>query len=174
MTSPRIVPITKTAARQFVELHHRHNEAPTPAQVSFAAALAEGDEVVAVVTAGRPVARMLGDGYTLEVSRVCVRDGFEPTKNANSRLYGAVRRVAVALGYRRLVTYTLHSESGASLRASGFTRCVDIGARSWHEDNHGDRIRHDVNLWGERTNAANEPKYRWEMDLVNESDRVAA
>jgi hypothetical protein len=160
----RVVPITKTAARQFIQEHHRHNEAPTPAQVSFAAALAEDDEVVAVVTAGNPVSRMLSDGFTLEVSRVCVKPGIEVSKNANSRLYGAVRKVAAALGYRRLVTYTLHSESGVSLRASGFTKQVDIGARSWTETK--TRIRHDVNIWGERNNAASEAKYRWEMELV--------
>jgi hypothetical protein len=134
-------------------------------QVSFAAALADEDgEVVAVVTAGQPVARGLADGFTLEVSRVCVKEGVDVTQNANSRLYGAMRRVAAALGYRRMVTYTLHSESGTSLKAAGFQSCVDIGARSWTETT--TRVRTDVTLWGERKNAANEAKYRWQLDIA--------
>lgn len=130
--------------------------------VQLVAALEDSGEVVAVVTAGRPVARMLADGFTLEVSRVCVRPGYDPTRNANSRLYGAIRRAATALGYRRLVTYTLQSESGTSLRASGFGVPIDIGSRSWEGQG---RERTDQTLWGERINAANQAKYRWEIEL---------
>ena len=159
-----VVPISKNDARAFVEAHHRHNEAPPAMSVVFVTALHDGDAVVAVATAGRPVARALDDGYTLEVSRVCVREGVEVTRNANSRLYGVIRRVATALGYRRLVTYTLASEPGTSLKASGFAEPVSVGVRSW-EDSSRARPRHDVTLWGERRNAANEPKLRWEMSL---------
>lgn len=132
-------------------------------QVSFAVGLEVDGELVAVATAGQPVARMLSDGRTLEVNRACVKDYH---RNANSALYGAIGRAAKALGYERLVTYTLHSESGASLRAAGFDGPVDIGARSWMTDNNPDvRPRQDATLWGERRNAAAEPKYRWERSL---------
>lgn len=163
-----IRPITKTAARIFVNEHHRHNEAPTEMQVSFAIGLWEDGELVGVATAGQPVARALADGFTLEINRSCIRG---LTNNANSIVYGAICRAAKALGYRRVVTYTLHSESGASLRASGFTRVADIGSRSWQDDSKV-RVRYDTNLFGERVNAANEPKYRWERDL-GESVRLA-
>jgi hypothetical protein len=120
-----------------------------------------GGGVVGVATAGRPVARLLDDGETLEVSRVCVLEG---NKNANSMLYGAIRRAATALGYRRLVTYTLPDESGSSLRAVGFADPIDIRIRSW-QDGSKVRIRHDVNIWGERKMTQDVPKLRWDMEL---------
>ena len=59
---------------------------------------------------------MLDDGLTLEVNR-CATDG---ARNACSMLYGAAWRAAQALGYVRVVTYTLTSEGGFSLRAVGW------------------------------------------------------
>ena len=73
-------------------------------------------KVVGVAIVGRPVARMLDNGWVLEVNRCCT-DG---TRNACSALYGAAWRAARALGYRRLITYTLPSEGGASLRGAGW------------------------------------------------------
>jgi hypothetical protein len=156
-----IVPISKEVARRFVQDHHRHNEAPSKMQVSYCVGVAVGDELVGVATAGHPVNRSMADGFTLEVNRSCV-DGYQ--KNANSMLYGALRRVAKALGYRRLITYTLHDESGASLRAVGFVIVSDVGVRSWADDSKM-RVRHDVNLFGERRQALGAPKYRWELSL---------
>lgn len=69
-----------------------------------------------VAIVGRPVSRYLDDGLTLEVNRLCT-DG---TKNACSFLYGAAARAAKVLGYHRIVTYILDTESGVSLRASGW------------------------------------------------------
>jgi hypothetical protein len=76
---------------------------------------------------GRPVARLLDDGWTLEVNRVAT-DG---CPNACSALYGAAKRMAKALGYVRLLTYIRADEPGTSLRAAGFTFEEDIRARSW-------------------------------------------
>lgn len=70
-----------------------------------------------VLVASRPVARVLDDGWTCEVSRVAT-DG---AKNARSMLYGAAARVAKAMGFARIITYTLHTEPGTSLRAAGWT-----------------------------------------------------
>jgi hypothetical protein len=70
----------------------------------------------AVGIAGRPVARNYDDGATIEVTRVA-SDG---TPNATSMLYGALQRASFALGYTRVITYTLATESGSSLRASGW------------------------------------------------------
>lgn len=154
----QIRPVTKDAARRFVQDNHRHNEAPTKAQVSFVVGLYDDDTLVGVACAGQPVARGLADGFTLEVNRTCVQ-GYVP--NANSMLYGAVCRVAKALGYRRVVTYTLHEESGASLKASGFTLVSDVGVRSWADDTQS-RVRHDYDLFGQRRQAIGQPKYRWE------------
>lgn len=157
----QIVPIDKTKARQFIQEGHRHNEAPSPMQVSFAVGLEVDGVLVAVATAGQPVARGLCDGFTLEVNRVCVVGDIQ---NANTTLYGAIRRAAKALGYRRLVTYTLESESGVSLKAAGFNPPVSIGQRSWQDESKV-RVRHDVTLWGERRQSQNVAKLRWEVTL---------
>ena len=123
-----LVPITLDEANAFVQEHHRHNSQVPGAKFSVAVAL-QG-RIVGVAIAGRPVARMADDGWTLEVNRVCT-DG---TRNANSFLYGAVRRAAWALGYKKLITYTLASESGGSLRASGFRLIGEAGGGSWSRE----------------------------------------
>jgi hypothetical protein len=170
MSRYRIVPITKTAARQFVTEHHRHNEAPSVTQVQLAIGLEVDGELVAVATAGYPVARYQQDGKTLEVNRACVAGEH---RNANSALYGASGRAAKALGYERLITYTLQSESGDSLRAAGFDGPVDIGANTWSRPNQPDRVRHSVTLWGERKNAEGIAKYRWERRLTTGRENAA-
>jgi len=70
---------------------------------------------------------MLDDGYTAEVTRLTT-DG---TRNVCSLLYGAARRAARALGYRRLITYTLATESGTSLVASGWKATATSSGGSW-------------------------------------------
>ena len=80
-----------------------------------------------MVIAGRPVSRYLDDGRMLEVTRLCT-DG---TRNVCSFLYGAAARAAAAMGYDRIITYTLDSENGASLRASGWTCQGKAGGLRW-------------------------------------------
>jgi hypothetical protein len=120
-----IVPITLREANAFVRAHHRHH--PPVRGCIVALAVAQDDEVCGVAIVGRPVARMLQDGWTAEVTRVCT-DG---TAHAASKLYGACWRVAQQLGYRRLVTYTLASETGTSLRAAGWKCYGDAGGGTW-------------------------------------------
>lgn len=124
----RIIPVTFRAACDFVAAKHRHNKPPRGHK--FSIGLHNGRKLVGVAMAGRPVARMLDDGLTLEVNRTCT-DG---TKNANSMLYGAIWRAAKAMGYVRCVTYTQANESGASLRAAGWVLVKQLPARgSWSE-----------------------------------------
>lgn len=126
MPGLRLMPITWREARDFIEEHHRHSVVPQGGKFAVAAVL--DDRVVGVAVAGRPVSRILDDGYTLEVTRVAT-DG---TRNACSFLYGAVRRAGRAMGYLRFVTYTLPGEGGASLRASGWTLAEEVGrGGSW-------------------------------------------
>lgn len=121
----RIVPTTLREANAYVRQHHRHHR---PARGCIAVvAVADGDVVRGVAIIGRPVSRVLQDGYTAEVVRVAT-DG---ARNACSMLYGAAWRAARALGYLRLVTYTLPSEGGASLRGAGFTLIGEAGGGSW-------------------------------------------
>ena len=163
MSGWTVVPVSKTAARQFITEHHRHNEAPPPQLVSFAIGLELDGVLIAVATAGAPVARHQNDGRTLEVNRVCVIA--DAPKNANSALYGAIGRAAKALGYRRLLTYTLQSESGVSLAAAGFAGPADVPKDNWYRPNNPAHVREDVTIWGERKNSANVAKYRWERVL---------
>lgn len=108
-------PIDLNGARQFVGENHRHNKPPNGHK--FSIACYDGDRLCGVAMVGRPVARLLDDGLTVEVTRNCT-DG---TYNACSMLYGACCRAAKALGYKKIITYTLESEPGTSLKASGWT-----------------------------------------------------
>jgi hypothetical protein len=120
------VPCTVEKAREYVEHVHRHHTASTGARICIAVVDDDGN-VRGVAMIGRPVARVLDDGWTLEVNRVAT-DGVE---NGCSALYGAARRIAGALGYSRLITYTRADEPGTSLRAAGWTSEGEIRARSW-------------------------------------------
>lgn len=112
----KVVPITIKAANAFVLAHHRHNR-PTQGG-RFAIGAVDGERLVGVAIVGRTLARMLHDDTTAEVTRLAVMDG--APDNACSFLYGACRRIWMAMGGQRLVTYTLTMESGASLRGAGW------------------------------------------------------
>lgn len=121
-----LVPVTFAEARAFVAAHHRHHLPPIGHKFSIGAADVSSGGLVGVITVGRPVARALDDGWTLEVTRCCVLEG---VKNGCSLLYGAAWRAGKALGYRRLITYTLASEGGTSLRAAGWTALYETRER---------------------------------------------
>ena len=110
-----LVPLKQKVAKEWIREHHRHSGVPVGDVIRVG--VASGEELVGVGMAGRPVARGLDDGETLEITRICVLDGYE---NACSMLYGALCRAGGALGYTRAYTYTLAEESGASVRASNF------------------------------------------------------
>jgi hypothetical protein len=107
------VPLRLREANEFVGQHHRHNR-PTVGS-KFALGAVQDGKLVGVAVAGRPVARRLDDGTTLEILRVAT-DG---TPNACSFLYARCAKIARLMGYERVITYTLASEGGASLRAVG-------------------------------------------------------
>ena len=154
----RLVPLTRAQARVFVAEHHRHSDPPLGDV--FRVGLELDGELVGVAIAGRPPARLLDDGATLEVTRVCLRDGVE---NGCSRLYGAACRAAAALGYRSVITYTLADERASSVRAAGFELDAEVEHReTWARPK---RPRHDLNLFGERTRDVG-PKRRWRRELA--------
>lgn len=144
----QLVPLTLREANEFVRRVHRHH-GPTVGG-KFAIGASEDGEIVGIAIAGRPVARHLDDGWTIEVNRVAT-DG---TRNACSMLYAACWRAARAMGYKRAVTYTLETESGASLRGAGWKVVGEVEGHSW--DRPG-RPRVD------RSEAQLEAKLRWEM-----------
>ncbi len=142
--SLHIVPVTLREANAYVEALHRHHWAVQGAK--FAIACADGsNEIRGVVIVGRPVARRLDNGWTLEVNRCCT-DG---ARNAPSMLYRAAWRAARAMGYQRLITYTLPQEGGASLRGAGFTLLGQAGGGNWNTPGRP-RIDTDVLLQGQK------------------------
>ncbi len=140
-----LCPLTLREAHAFVRAHHRHHK-PSRGGL-FAVGVCFESAVCGVAVIGRPKARMLQDDWTAEVTRLCTTG----VKNACSMLYAAAWRAARALGYRRLLTYTLPQEGGASLRAAGWILIGAAGGGSWSRD---ERPRVDTHPTQE--------KLRWE------------
>ena len=159
-------PITLEQANIFIERFHRHHK-PLSFH-KFSIAVNDGKKIVGVAMVNRPVSRSLDDGLTLEVCRLCT-DG---CKNACSILYSSCWRATVALGYKRLLTYILSSENGASLKASGFKKYWDTPGKSWNTPS---RPRTDKTIltprecWGKEIEYDVENKFYVEIDKDNDS-----
>ena len=150
-----IVPITLREANAFVARHHRHHQPARGCRFCIAVSVEGSGEVCGVAIVSRPVSRMLQDGWTAEVVRVAT-DG---TDNACSALYGACWRAARAMGFRRLVTYTLPEEGGSSLRGAGWSVInARAGGGSWSRDK---RPRVDLHPM--------QQKIRWQVGEVRVS-----
>lgn len=145
-------PISIRDANRVVGQWHRHSR-PTGPRAKFAIAAEQDGQLVGVAIVGRPKARHLDDGWTAEVLRVATNG----CRNACSFLYGACWRAVIALGYRRLVTYTLASEPGTSVKAAGGRRDGDVPADTWHRPS---RPRLDADLFGEPVTPEGD-KVRW-------------
>lgn len=120
-----LTPVSLREANAFVVRHHRHHKGVTGHKFSIGCSL--GGQLVGVAIIGRPVSRYLDDGLTLEVNRLCTIGA----ENACSMLYGAAARAAKAMGYQKIITYTLDTEPGISLRAAGWTCAGPAGGELW-------------------------------------------
>ena len=149
-------PISLVDANAFVSrLHRHHGRFP---RWKFGVAVEDEERVLrGVVIVTLPLNQNHMDGWTLEVARCCT-DG---AKNAPSMLYGAAWRAAKEMGYRRMLTYTLNTEPGTSLRAAGWreTGTTD-GKRPWNN-------RRGRSLGG----GAGVAKIRWEPDGSHKVER---
>lgn len=154
MKSLVIRPISLNDANKYVREYHRHNF-PTQGH-KFSVACYDGDRLCGVAIAGRPIARNMDDDSTIEIRRVCT-DG---TYNACSILYGACSRIAKAMGYKRVITYTLKSEPGTSLKASGFINDGEAGGTSWNTPKRPREVS-QITLFGEEIKYLEEKKVRW-------------
>jgi hypothetical protein len=139
MKSLHVVPLDLESANAFVDRHHRHHDEVVGHKFSLGAVHA--GEIVGVVIVGRPVAKGLQDGWTLEVTRLATdevermvtdRHGRQHPLGVCSFLYGAARRATFALGYTRLGTYILASEPGVTLVAAGWRLVGEVRGRSWN------------------------------------------
>ncbi len=144
----KIIPISLKDANAFVANFHRHNGKVTGAK--FAIGLDEEGELIGVAIAGRPVARLLDTGKTIEISRVCVKEGH---KNANSKLYGRMKRICQLMGYETILTHTLKSEKSSSLKAIGAKPVAEVKHREWSRNS---RRRRSQKIYSET-------KLRWEL-----------
>ena len=131
-------------AAAFVSEHHRHHTPPVGHLFSLGAY--EGDRLCGVAIVGRPVARHRDDGLTAEITRLCT-DG---TRNACSFLLGRCAKAAMALGFRRIGTYTLGSEGGSSLRGAGWRVVSETAGGSWSRPSRAREDKHPTEqklLW---------------------------
>lgn len=147
-----LIPTTLREANQFVRQYHRHHK--PVAGHKFSIGVQKDGELVGVAICGRPVSRILDDGFTLEVNRLCTNG----EKNACSMLYGAAVRAAKAMGYRRVITYILDTEPGTSLKAAGFVCEGRAGGLSWT----GSRAPKDENQY------PHQMKTRWVKQIREE------
>lgn len=119
-------PISRDEANAFVERLHRHRPRRLPGHLFALAATSDGT-LRGVAMVCRPVARAFEGRLIADLRRLCT-DG---SPNACSYLLAASWRAARALGYTKLITYTLVSESGVSLRAAGWIPEAHVKGRSW-------------------------------------------
>ena len=138
----KIIPMHLKEANILVEQWHRHHK-PCIGQ-KFSIGIAKDGRIVGAVIVGRPVSRMLDDGLTLEVLR-CVTNG---TYNACSALYAAAWRASRAMGYQKIISYTLKDETGISLFSAGWKILYSTKGGSWDRKN---RRRIDSHPTGQKT-----------------------
>lgn len=145
----RIVPLTVKQANALVKELHRHHK-PVPGH-RFSIGLRHMDRLVGAAIVGRAVARETDQYMVAEVTRL-VTDG---STNACSQLYGACARIAKEMGFDEIQSFTLPSEGGASLRASGW-ECLGV-------------VRKDGVGWnnrsGRRVDQPTEAKWKWRKIL---------
>lgn len=151
----KIRPIELKVANKYIVENHRHHK-----QVQghkFSIGLFMEEKLIGICCCGRPVSRHLDNGFILEVTRLCT-DG---TKNACSKLYSAAARIAKELGYDKIITYILESETGHSLKATGWEcEATNVGGLKWKR-NDGERTDSVTDLFGTVKKYPNEKKQRW-------------
>ncbi len=145
----QLQPVSLEDANLYVQIFHRHHKKVRGHKFSLGAV--KNNLWVGVCIVGRPVARAYDDGKRVEVTRLCT-DG---TYNACSFLYSAAARAAKALGYDVIGTYVLESETGVSLKASGWTRRHTTKGGSWDCVSRPREDKHPT-----------EPKVYWEKVLT--------
>ena len=142
------IPMELREANEFVLKYHRHNKDVLIHK--FSIGLLKDGVLIGVGIVGRPVSRMLDVRGTIEIRRVCIIEG---NPNANSIMYSRIKKIAFLLGYTKLITYTLQSESQSSLKGIKARIVAKTKPESWNRKN---RPREEQNVY-------KEPKFRWEL-----------
>lgn len=151
--SLRVVPFELDEANALVARWHRHHVPAVGHRFSLGVVDDNGEAHGAAIC-GRPVARRVSPRRVLDVNRL-VTDG---TYNACSILYAAAARAGKAMGYERIQTYILDSETGVSLRAAGWVYEGPAGGGQWvHTDGKPRRSDQPTELKGRWSRSLNEP-----------------
>lgn len=148
----QIIPLDLKTANEFVTKHHRHNRKVTGHK--FSIGLEKDGQLIGVAIAGRPVARLLDNGKTIEITRVCVKP---QQKNACSKLLARMKQLCQLMGYQKIITYTLQKESQSSLKAIRARIVANVKPSKWDSPSRP-AIHQPV---------YDEPKYRWELNDEN-------
>ncbi len=158
-----VVPLKLKEANAFVVKHHRHHGKVVGYQ--FALGIKYENKIIGVAICGRPIGRFLDDGKKIEVLRLCIVEGI---KNGCSKLYAACSRVAKEMGFLKIITYTLQSESGVSLKASGWQlEEENVGGKEWNSSVGISRTSEVSDLFGTVRKYPNEKKKRWSKSFYN-------
>ena len=153
MSKLKVLPLTLKVANAYVEEYHRHNKPCVGHRFSIGA-LDKDEKMVGVAIIGRPISRKLDDGLTAEVNRVCTND--DSPKNVCSFLYARAWRIWQQMGGERMITYTLQSEPGSSLRGAGWKIVGEVNRpSSWYKSRVDKYERDAQGVYSQR-------KFRWE------------
>ena len=162
------IPIELKDAQNYINANHRHHQAAHRDKFRVAAS-ENGKDIIGVVQVGRPVSRILDDGKTLEVLRLCTTGD----KNVCSFLYGKAARIAKEMGYAKIITYILEEELGTSLKASGWLCEADgVGGADWDTPSRPrEVVAEQMSLFEEKMKyPVGIKKQRWSKKLINESE----
>lgn len=151
----QIKQIKQSDAKRFIQEHHRHNKPPVGWR--YGAGIWNWETLIGVVMVGRPVARKINHHEIVEVNRLCINPYVDKdlSVHACSQLYGWSAREAKKRGFKKIITYTLQSESGVSLKAAGWNNEGLAGGGSWNTVSRP-RIDH----------APTQKKIRWSRELA--------
>lgn len=155
-------PMELKEAQAYINQFHRHHQ--TSHRDKFRISAKDGEKTVGVIQVGRPVSRMLDDGITLEVLRLCSNGD----KNVCSFLYSRAARIAKEMGYKKIITYILETESGTSLKASGWHLEADnVGGSNWNVPSRPrEVISSQISLFEDKPKyPINVKKQRWAKEL---------
>ena len=157
----KAIPISLAQAQSYIDEHHRHHTSVIRDKYRVGAEI--NGELVGVAQVGRPVNRHMDDGKTLEVIRLCSNG----TKDVCSFLYAKSARIAKELGYSKIITYILESETGTSLKASGWhLEDSQCGGGTWDRANRKrELLDAQLSLYPIKQKYVTEKKQRWAKEL---------
>jgi hypothetical protein len=148
--SLRVIPLRLRFANKLVDDWHRHHQPARGHRFSIGA-IDETGTLHGAAIVGRPVSQGFDPDKVAEVVRL-VTNG---KKNAPSLLYAAAARACREMGFEKIQTYILESETGTTLLAAGWTLEARTKGGDWNRPSRG----------GRRTDQPMEDKQRWSKIL---------